>query len=72
LNKFSTVKIAIGVGGAFDFISGTVKRCPSLLRKIGLEWLWRFFAQPWRYDRIKTATYRFIKLVINSRGKPGE
>lgn len=45
------VKIAIGVGGAFDFISGKVPRAPVLMRRLGLEWLFRLLVQPWRIKR---------------------
>lgn len=34
-------KIAIGVGGCFDVISGNVKRAPELFIKLKLEWLYR-------------------------------
>lgn len=68
LNKLPSVKIAMGVGGAFDFISGKIRRAPHLLRKIGLEWLWRLFMQPWRWKRILTATIKFSWLVIR-KGK---
>jgi N-acetylglucosaminyldiphosphoundecaprenol N-acetyl-beta-D-mannosaminyltransferase len=64
LKKLPTVKIAIGVGGAFNFIAGTIKRAPFLFQKIGLEWFWRLIRQPWRFNRIITATFRFAKAVI--------
>ena len=41
------------MGGAFDFLSGTVKRAPYCLRKIGLEWLWRLFRRPNWQAKIK-------------------
>jgi len=50
--KMPSVKVAIGVGGAFDFISGRVKRAPRIIQKIGLEWLWRLILQPKRFKRI--------------------
>lgn len=43
--------IVMGVGGAFDFLSGKVKRAPVFIRKIGLEWLFRLLYQPWRWRR---------------------
>lgn len=46
LSKLPNVKIAIGVGGAFDFISGKIPRAPKLLREIGLEWMWRLMMEP--------------------------
>lgn len=52
LKKMPSVKLAIGVGGAFDFISGRIKRAPRILQKIGMEWLWRLVMQPKRIKRI--------------------
>ena len=44
--------VAIGVGGAFDFISGRVRRAPRWMRRAGLEWLYRLARQPWRARRM--------------------
>lgn len=52
-------RVGVGVGGAFDYIAGRVLRAPSLIRIIGLEWLWRLLAQPWRFERILKATVVF-------------
>jgi N-acetylglucosaminyldiphosphoundecaprenol N-acetyl-beta-D-mannosaminyltransferase len=57
------VKAAIGVGGAFDFLSGRVKRAPVWWRRSGLEWLFRLFRQPWRWRR-QLALLKFIWLVL--------
>ena len=57
--KLLSVKIAIGIGGAFDFIAGNAKRAPKIIRKIGLEWLWRLVLEPWRAKRIWNATFVF-------------
>jgi N-acetylglucosaminyldiphosphoundecaprenol N-acetyl-beta-D-mannosaminyltransferase len=59
-NKLTTVKLAMGVGGAFDFISGRAKRAPEIYQEIGLEWLWRLFNEPRRALRIFNATFKFI------------
>lgn len=68
LQKFPSIKIAMGVGGAFDFIAGKIKRAPGWMRKIGLEWLWRLFLQPWRLKRVFTATIKFSwKVIKNGR-----
>jgi len=40
------VRLAIGVGGALDYISGRVPRAPRLWRRLGLEWLFRLLRQP--------------------------
>ena len=69
LEKFSSVKLAIGVGGSFDFISGKTKRAPNFIRRIGLEWLWRFIFQPWRVKRIFKATIVFTWKVLKFKIK---
>ena len=45
------VKVAMGVGGAFDYISGIIKRAPHWVRQANLEWLFRLICQPWRFKR---------------------
>lgn len=69
LDKMPSIKIAMGVGGAFDFISGKIKRAPGWMRKIGLEWLWRFFLEPWRWKRILNATMKFSWEIIKTGKK---
>lgn len=44
-------KVLMAVGGSFDFISGRIVRAPTLLRRVGLEWLFRLILQPWRIFR---------------------
>jgi len=64
------VPVAMGVGGALDFISGHSKRAPSWLQKLGLEWLHRLVHQPWRWRRM-VALPRFAWLVLRRRlGSP--
>ena len=48
----ASVRVALGVGGTLDFITGKQKRAPVLLRKMGLEWLWRLVQDPKRIRRI--------------------
>ena len=38
------VPVMLGVGAAFDFHSGARPWAPPLIRKLGLEWLWRAFS----------------------------
>ncbi|MEK7131322.1 MAG: WecB/TagA/CpsF family glycosyltransferase, partial [Patescibacteria group bacterium] len=67
LHKIPNVKIAMGVGGAFDFISGKVKRAPLFLRRLGLEWVYRLVQEPRRIGRIFNATAKFTYLVLKSK-----
>jgi len=66
LSKMPSVKLAIGVGGAFDFISGTIKRAPRILQKIGMEWLWRLIIQPKRFKRILKGVGGLICLTLKN------
>lgn len=60
------VKLAVGVGGTFDFLIGKSKRAPKWMRKIGLEFLWRLFSEPKRFKRMITTLPKFIKLIVHS------
>jgi len=67
LKLMPSVKLVMGVGGAFDFMAGRARRAPKFLRAIGLEWLWRLFCQPRRIIRIFKAVVVFPWLVIRNR-----
>jgi N-acetylglucosaminyldiphosphoundecaprenol N-acetyl-beta-D-mannosaminyltransferase len=41
----------IGVGAAFDFLSGTKAQAPRFMQRIGLEWLFRLASEPRRLWR---------------------
>jgi N-acetylglucosaminyldiphosphoundecaprenol N-acetyl-beta-D-mannosaminyltransferase len=57
--KFPNAKILVGVGGAFDFLTGKIRRAPQLMRLFGLEWLWRLAQEPKRFRRICNAVVVF-------------
>lgn len=67
LIEMPSVKIAMVVGGAFDFISSRAKRAPTILQRLSLEWLWRLILEPKRIKRIFNATIVFPYLVLKSR-----
>jgi len=46
------VAVAIGVGGAFDFVTGVTVRAPRWMQQLGMEWLHRLIRQPWRWRRM--------------------
>jgi len=46
------VRVAVGVGGAFDFVAGVAVRAPVWLQRLGLEWLHRLINEPWRWRRM--------------------
>jgi N-acetylglucosaminyldiphosphoundecaprenol N-acetyl-beta-D-mannosaminyltransferase len=65
--KYDNIRLAIGVGGSFDFLTGKTKRAPVLVRQLGFEWLFRFFWQPYRWKRIWNAVIIFpVKILLNN------
>lgn len=59
------VKLAIGVGAAFDSEAGSLKRAPMLMQQMGLEWFYRFLQEPGRlFKRYFIEAPLFIPLVI--------
>lgn len=56
-------KVAIGVGGSFDVLAGTVKRAPQWMQRTGLEWLYRYIQEPIRLKRSMFLP-RFVRLVL--------
>ncbi|MFY9614876.1 MAG: WecB/TagA/CpsF family glycosyltransferase, partial [Candidatus Dormiibacterota bacterium] len=59
----SGAAVGMGVGGAFDFISGRARRAPPWMRELGLEWLHRLSREPWRWRRM-LALPRFVIRVV--------
>ncbi len=57
------VRLAMGVGGAFDFISGRVRRAPPWVRRRGFDWLYRLAMEPWRWRR-QLALPQFAALAV--------
>ncbi len=55
--------VALGVGGAFDFVAGVTQRAPLWMRRVGLEWLHRLLRQPWRWRRMVKLPL-FVLLVL--------
>jgi len=57
------VKIVMAVGGTFDFLTCKIKRAPAWMQNSGLEWIYRLYQQPWRWQR-QLRLLSFIKLVL--------
>jgi len=56
--------VLIGVGAAFDFLSGRVRQAPRWLQHSGLEWLYRLTQEPRRlWRRYLRNNPRFLYLV---------
>lgn len=59
------VKVAIGVGGSFDVMSGRVKRAPDIFIKFGLEWFHRLITQPSRFIRMLQLPLFMLKVIFS-------
>ena len=59
----SGVRVAMVVGGSFDVLLGKIARAPKWMQKIGLEWLFRLFQEPWRWRR-QLKLLSFVKMVF--------
>lgn len=57
-------KVGIGVGGSFDVLSGRLSRAPGIVRKVGLEWLYRLAKQPTRWRRMVVLPYFAVKVLF--------
>lgn len=64
--KLTTVRVAMGVGGSLDFVTGRSVRAPRWIQRLGLEWLHRLFREPWRWRRM-LALPRFAGRVLLDR-----
>lgn len=62
--KTLNAKVAMGVGGALDVWSGTVKRAPVIYQKLGLEWFYRLLKQPSRIGRMMSLPKFMIKVIL--------
>ncbi len=60
--------VMIGVGAAFDFHAGTIKRAPGWMRDNGLEWLHRLMKEPGRLWKryLVTNTLFFVKALLQT------
>ncbi len=65
-DQLTTVRVAIGIGGSLDFITGVSKRAPRWVQRLGLEWLHRLIKEPWRWRRM-LALPRFVFAILKQR-----
>ena len=59
--------VAMGVGGAYDFLSGRQRRAPRIMQRIGLEWLYRLYANP----GVGNAPHFMVQVLLRGRKKHG-
>lgn len=56
--------VMLGVGAAFDFLSGEKSQAPRWMQRSGLEWLFRLFNEPRRLWPRYSQYPRFVLLVL--------
>jgi N-acetylglucosaminyldiphosphoundecaprenol N-acetyl-beta-D-mannosaminyltransferase len=59
------VRLAMGVGRSFDYLSGDLKRAPEGWQKTGFEWLYSLLKEPKRWRR-QLALGKFLGRVVFS------
>jgi N-acetylglucosaminyldiphosphoundecaprenol N-acetyl-beta-D-mannosaminyltransferase len=62
----SSVRLAMGVGGSLDFVTGHAQRAPQWAQSLNIEWLHRLVKEPWRWRRM-LALPRFALAVLFNR-----
>jgi N-acetylglucosaminyldiphosphoundecaprenol N-acetyl-beta-D-mannosaminyltransferase len=63
-----SASLMIGVGAAFDFLTGNAKEAPGWMQKIGLEWLFRLHSEPRRlWKRYLIGNSLFIYWLIKEK-----
>lgn len=69
-HQFQVTGVMIGVGAAFDFCAGTVKRAPGWMQELCLEWLYRLMQDPKRlFSRYVTTNLSFLLKVAKENRK---
>lgn len=66
--------VMLGVGAAFDYHAGIVKRAPKWMQRNGLEWVYRLISEPrrlvWRY--LQTNTIFLVAMLARVLRGPRE
>ena len=64
-SKLGSVKLFVGGGAILDFLSQRIRRAPLLIRKIGLEWLFRLCLEPGRlWRRYLVGNFLFFYYIL--------
>jgi N-acetylglucosaminyldiphosphoundecaprenol N-acetyl-beta-D-mannosaminyltransferase len=59
-------RVAMGVGGTFDVLSGHVKRAPRWMQRLRTEWLWRVIQNPKKAGKVMMLP-TFVRLVLKDK-----
>ena len=64
------VPVMVGVGAAFDFLSGAKRQAPAWMQRSGLEWFFRLCCEPRRlWKRYLLGNTKFIYFLLRERIK---
>ena len=67
-DKMGNLRVAMGVGGAFDVIASKVNRAPKWVQNIGFEWFYRLMQEPKRlWKRYLVGNTKFIFWMIREK-----
>lgn len=61
------VRMALGCGGTLDVAVGKIKRSPTWMKKLQIEWMWRLYQEPGRFRRIFEAVFLFPWKVLQRK-----
>lgn len=66
------VPACVQIGGSLDFLAGRVRRAPSLLQRLGLEWAYRIYREPTRLaPRYLNNAFFALKMLVRGGRPPG-
>ena len=63
--------VLVGVGAAFDYHAGNLRRAPAWMQRAGLEWLWRLGLEPrrlWRRYLLLNPAYA-VRLIAQKTAR---
>ncbi len=66
-DSLENVRVATGVGGALDFMTGKARRAPQWMQQSGTEWLYRLASEPWRWKRMLALPRFAIRVLVSNR-----
>ena len=58
-----SVRLAMALGGSLDVWSGNIKRAPTLLRRVGMEWAYRTITNKSRIKRLPSLIFFSAKVL---------
>lgn len=66
-SRIPSLRIAMGVGGSFDFLAREKKRAPMWMQNLGMEWFFRLLQEPKRIGRIWNAVVVFPYMILTKK-----